>query len=290
MKDIALLIGNGVNSISKGVLWGELLNELISKFGNNEINNNDRNKPFPLFYEEIFLLALRSNKIKKEYEIKKFIAEKVSEIQPNPVHQMIWDLKPAHVMTVNYEFLLEGTEDCRNIGIIQETLYSIFRKFEINGTTYWHLHGDCNHPMSINLGYEHYCGQLQQMRNYVASGTHYTSKKLEQKPLIRRLGTKGQLKSIQSWIDLFFTKDIHIIGMTMDFVEMDIWWLLSYRTRQMSYRKKAAIKNKIFYYIPEEYLKLASFKITLLEANGVKVVPIAQKHGLTYYQDVFKNI
>jgi len=199
--------------------------------------------------------------------LKKFIATEVSKIAPNIVHQMIRDLRPAHIVTLNYEFLLEGTLPEKNMGLVKESLYSIFRKYVVDGITFWHPHGDCHNPISINLGYEHYGGQLQKMRNYVTA------------------------VQIQSWIDLFFTMDIHIVGLTLDFVETDFWWLISYRARQQKYRHDCPVTNKIYYYIPKLYVaKDKMFKIKLLEASGVVVIPIDQQHGVDYYADVIKSI
>lgn len=289
MKDIALLIGNGVNTMSEGITWDALLDHIIS-FSKAPSLVKDKNKPFPLFYEEIFLRSLQSKAIKEEIELKREIAAKVSAIKPNLVHQLIKELDPAHIMTVNYEFLLEGNPHCKNEGIVKEKLYSVFRKFVVGTTTYWHLHGDCNHPASINLGYEHYSGQLQQMRNYVTGLSNYKNKKLEKLPLINRLRAKNGLKAIQSWVDLFFTKDIHIVGMTLDFVEMDLWWLLTHRTRQMNYKNRAAIQNSIYYYVPQAYVEQSKFKLDLLKVNGVEVIEINQPHGLAYYEEVLAYI
>lgn len=78
-----------------------------------------------------------------------------------------------NIVTTNYNYTLEGETNLKNEDIIAERLYSIFRKCVLGKTSYWHIHGEAGVPMSINLGYEHYGGQLQHMRNYVTSGTNY---------------------------------------------------------------------------------------------------------------------
>ncbi len=290
MRNIALFIGNGVNAASKGVSWKELLNKIV-QFCNCPELQTDEKKPFPLFYEEIFLNAINNGSIKKEIELKKFIAIEVSKIEPNPVHEMIRAIKPAHIITLNYEFLLEGTVPVRNEGLVNESLYSVFRKYIVDGITFWHPHGDCHNPISINLGYEHYGGQLQKMRNYVTAIPDYKTKKIAQEPLFQRLKGKGGIKQIQSWIDLFFTMDIHIIGLTLDFAETDLWWLITYRARQHKYKHDCPVTNKIYYYIPTMYVTGdRMFKIKLLEASGVIIVPIDKRHGVEYYADIIKKI
>jgi len=145
MKDIALLIGNGVNSASKGPNWQDLLNQIMIFCKCPELRTYE-NKPFPLFYEEIFLTAINNGSITREIQLKNFIAKEVSKIEPNPVHQMIRELRPAHIVTLNYEFLLEGTKPIKNEGLVNESLYSVFRKYTVDGITFWHPHGDCHNP------------------------------------------------------------------------------------------------------------------------------------------------
>lgn len=290
MKNIALLVGNGVNAVSEGVSWKDLLNKIVT-FCNCPELQTDENKPFPLFYEEIFLTAINNGSIKKEIELKKFIAKEVSNIEANPVHQMIRALRPANIITLNYEFLLEGSKPLGNQGLVNEALYSVFRKYLVDGIVFWHPHGDCHNPISINLGYEHYGGQLQKMRNYVTAIPDYKTKKIAQEPLFQRLKNKGGLKQIQSWIDLFFTIDIHIIGLTLDFVETDLWWLITYRARQQKYKHDFPVNNKIYYYTPKAYvIEDKMFKLKILEASGVIVVPIDKKHGMDYYESVLNTI
>lgn len=289
MKDLALLIGNGVNTISKGITWDNLLDNLLA-FCKDDCSIKDKQKPFPLFYEEIFLNAFKRRRIVKELDLKKFIAQNVSRIEANEIHELIRNIAPAHVITTNYDFLLEGSEPQKNDGLIYENLYSIFRRYEIGTTTFWHIHGDCRSPMSINLGYEHYGGQLQKMRNYATSKPEYKSDRIVKRSLVKRLQQGNELEAIQSWIDLFFVKNIHIIGLTLDFVETDLWWLLTYRARQLLYKQKIKITNKITYYIPEAFVKTARFKLDLLKANGVEIKVINRTHGISYYKEILSSI
>ncbi len=283
-----MLIGNGVNTMSKGISWEDLLDKIIHYCGSTSIKK-DKSKPFPLFYEEIFAAALQSQAIVKEVELKTFIGKQVSDIARNQVHVMIQQLAPAHVMTLNYEFLLEGKTPKQNEGLVREKLYSVFRKYTIGGTTYWHLHGDCRYPITINLGYEHYGGQLQQMRNYVATATNYANASNNKLPFVKRMEKPDKL-TIQSWADLFFLKDIHILGATLDFVETDLWWLLTFRARQLRLNRRITISNTIYYYIPKPFAASSRFKLDLLEANFVKVVEIDLPHSVNYYEKIIAGM
>jgi len=289
MKEPALLIGNGVNAISNGITWKQLLINMTDFCQCGELQE-DLGKPFPLFYEQVFLQALNSGAITDEIDLKNFIADQVSSISENEVHELIREKGLRHVMTSNYEYLLEGFIPRHNDGLVKETKFSVFRHTEIDGTKFWHLHGDCNNPLSINLGYEHYSGQLQQMRNYVTTVTAYKSRKLQKLPLASRLKSTAPLGEPQSWIDLFFTTGIHIIGLTLDFVEIDLWWLLTYRARMLNYEKKFSIKNMIKYYVPEDHYEPKDFKIKLLKSTGIQVVPIGIPHGEAYYREILAGI
>lgn len=287
MKNHVLLIGNDINNISSGQSWKDLLQDIITFCHAGDCVELDNKKPFPLLYEEIFLTASKNHRI-REKDLKSFIAIKAAEIKGNAIHSAIRALKPAHILTTNYEFTLEGSTPLENTSLINEKFYSIFRKYKVGDTNYWHIHGDCLNPMSINLGFEHYGGQLQMMRNYVVSGTVYTSKEVPRRSLLRRIHSKEVY--FHSWIDLFFTDDIHIFGLSLDFVETDLWWLLTYRARQKFHHKNVPVPNKIYYYIPEEYVVASKFKLDLLAANDVTIIALPGKDKLAYYESIIYGI
>jgi len=286
MKNSVLLIGNGINNINNKENWADLLKSMtkICKVENKVGINN--NKPFPLLYEEIYL---KSTDI-LELILKKHIAKKVQNIKENKIHELIREKRFKDIITTNYEYTLQGKSltlenNIKNIGRIKETKYSIFRHNKINDTRVWHIHGECKVPDSITLGYEHYGGQLQQMRNYVVSGTHY-KKKQNQNSLSSRL--KSNKIFSESWLELFFKRNIHIVGLALDFVESDIWWLLTYRAR-LKKIKENKISNKIFYYIPQKHCPTSKNKIELLKAVDVNIIK-NEKEDIPYYTEVINCI
>lgn len=287
MTNTALLIGNDINNINKGTSWNDLLISIKNKYHVQTLENG--RKPFPMLYEEIFLSAIQQQHM-DEKELKTFIADAVSNIQQNELHELIRELSVENIMTTNYDFSLAGTHPKEKTSLVNETTYSVFRQYHSLNKTYWHIHGDCNNPFSINLGYEHYCGQLQKMRDYVVNGPNYSaSTKIYKASLIRRLQA-GRQMALQSWIDLFFTTDIHIFGLSLDFVEIDLWWLLTYRARNKFYKKNTFIKNQIYFYIPHKYVNDSSDKIQLLRANDVKVEIIDEENKSKYYQKIINSI
>lgn len=286
MNDYSLLIGNGINNLSHGYSWNDVLESLNDKFS---INVNTQNKPFPLAYEEIYFNILKGNgKNNTESRVKKFIAEKIAKIKPNAIHQAITNLECQNIMTTNYDLAFEnsiiqktGSTQLRNAGIIKEQRYNVFRHHILGSKKIWHIHGDITVPNSITLGYEHYSGHLQGMRNYTITGSHYKKEDYDQKPLTSRL-KKKTITTEYSWIDNFFLRDIYIIGLTLDFMEIDLWWLLTSRERNKFLKKsEISINNNITYYLPscfldssqcpEENIKRLLVKVELLESVGVHI-------------------
>ncbi|MDM1294465.1 hypothetical protein HX021_09190 [Sphingobacterium sp. N143] len=286
MNKFSLFVGNDINNISPGISWSDLLANIKTKYNVASLENGQ--KPFPMLYEEIFLNAIKEKDL-HEKELKIYIADSVSQIKQNEIHQLIRATPTANIITTNYEFSLEGSPDTVNSSLIKETTYSVFRKHDSADKTYWHIHGDCNNPTSINLGYEHYCGQLQKMRDYVVNGTNYTSETVYKEPLIKRLSQQKKL-NLQSWIDLFFTTDIHILGLSLDFVEIDIWWLLTYRARNKFYRKSNFISNKLLYYTTKKWYNISKDKMQLLQANDVEIIVIDESNKTKYYKKVLETI
>lgn len=210
MYEYSLLVGNGINNLTEGYSWDDVLRSLSKEYA---ININTLGKPFPLAYEEIYFKILKRDGNKNtESDIKDFISEKIRAIIPNDIHRAMVGLNCKNIMTTNYDLAFEnaiiehlGPKAFNNEGKIKEQRYNVFRHHILDNKKIWHIHGDINVPNSITLGYEHYSGHLQSMRNYTTTGSHYKKKKgFDQKPLTSRLKT---LTEEHSWIDSFFLRN-----------------------------------------------------------------------------------
>ncbi|MHC6758245.1 SIR2 family protein [Yersinia ruckeri] len=296
MRDYSLLIGNGINNITNGNSWFDVLNSLGETYG---IKIDTQEKPFPLAYEEIYFNILNKKpKGFSESEIKDSIASKINKIKPNEIHKKIIELKCDNILTTNYDLAFEyclddsiRPEDLKNEGKIKESKYNIFRHHKVKNKNIWHIHGALNHPNSIILGYEHYSGYLQGMRGYTTTGSKYSNESFNE-PLTKRL-KKNDVGN--SWIDDFFTKDVYVLGLNLDFVEIDLWWLLTFRERSRL-TNKINLPHEVTYYIPHHlYGNPASKpKIDLLKSVGVK---INHEFGIEfkgkekkYYLDIINDI
>lgn len=289
----ALLIGNDINSLSPGYDWDQLLRDLID-FVHGRGQIAELNEQFPLFYEEICIHA-QINRTRTESEIKRFIADKVKELRPNFIHKEMLELGVNEVLTTNYEHTLEESKsspavEVSNKGVVSERRYSIFRNNEVEDVRFWHIHGDANAPNSIALGYEHYSGYLQNMRSYVVSGTKDAYKRIKLKSLRKRL-EDGGVDEIRSWLDVFFTHDLHIVGLGLDFVEIHLWWLLTYRARLQN-GKDSIVRNSLYYHYPRQREVSDKTKLRFLRSNSVQLQATDCPHGdkSRYYKNVIQKI
>jgi len=289
MKKHVLLLGNGVNDVTHNYKWSDLVKDIAKHLNINGLKIV-KDKPFSLLYEEMFLTNLRGRRYSED-NLKSFIAKKIMEIHPNELHTVINSLNFSDIMTTNYDYAIEKSIvdtsiDFEDKGIVKQNHYNLFRHNELNGCKIWHVHGEINKPNTILLGYEHYSGQLQHMRNYVVTGTGSAYQK-RFPPLIKLL-KNGKVEN-NSWLDMFFMRDIHVVGLTLDFVELDLWWLLTYRARAIL-EKRLPIKNQITYYYPKALENQIQFKIDMLKANEVLPKALGDKHDMAYYEAVFDTI
>lgn len=294
MNKFTLLVGNGVNNVTPGSTWKDLL--LILKKKCSKTVRSDDNKPFPMEYEEIYLSSLNEGcdcreAAAIEVELKKIVADFSKSIRPSNIHSEICSIGASNILTTNYDLSLELSLDDKftgsvNDGVIKETKFNLFRKNLLpDSETYiWHIHGVQSSPNTITLGYEHYVGYMQKMRDYVVNGTDgaYTVK---YKSLVSRLLNNEKI-NIDSWVELFFTQDIYIFGLELSFVESDLWWLLTYRARRIS---DNIVKNKIFYYHRQCENANENPKIELLQSVGMRIISIDDS-GESYYEKVIEDI
>ncbi|MEM8231783.1 SIR2 family protein, partial [Morganella morganii] len=252
--------------------------------------NNFKNGQLPntMVYERIFLekQIVDSTEKKDELEIKNVIAEGLREQEPNKVLVELASLPIEHYLTTNYDYAFEKALHISPEKHSPEDIYSLRRKriYTLDNYTkiLWNIHGEIDNPKSIMLGLDHYCGSVSKIDTYVKGKYSYTAN-----------GTNFLIKSIihklrnncfchTSWVDLFFSTNVHILGFSLDYSETDIWWLLNKRARFSSEEK---INNKIYFYTHN----ICDEKKELLKAFNVKVITI-DKIGDSFEDIYFEAI
>ncbi|MCB5277098.1 MAG: hypothetical protein WC194_07370 [Mesotoga sp.] len=277
-----LLVGNGINRVfcDSDYSWGDLLKDL-SKLGSFDSGNIDLSNPFkplPLAFEEI--LRAKQNYYKESVQVLKRRAAEIFEKLPvRKAHKMIvMSAKYRNVLTTNYEYTLEKAyaeirypdknyEDlCKNKISTNEEIHSLMRRYEFTDEclAVWHIHGEINHTKYLNaekilpsnsilIGYNQYVSYLDTIYRYffTEKKTKYTEYTSLQEKMTTCLADPSRL-NIETWIDFFFFRDIDIIGLTLDFSEMHLWWILN--------RRFSLIKDSDIF--SEETDKKASFTPT----------------------------
>ena len=291
---VSILIGNGFNRINKHQKsWKDILMEIAEDVGDPEIISLYAHKPETLIFEQLAYADGRSN---KETQIKHKLAEAMYDLRHNQLHSLAIDLGFRHILTTNYDYSFEaaGSIDPHKLekNGSAERRYSLFRKHDVGTTSIWHLHGEARSADTIMLGYEHYAGSLQNVRNYMTGDRPSKSRK-------RKRVSKFKLgieifeadPDGHSWLDVFFRDDIHIIGLSLDYTEAVLWWAITYKKKLSHYEKKFPLGQTYYYYMPatdeEARLRLEA-KLGVLRSLGVQTIPFnpVNDHATCYAQEL----
>lgn len=283
---VSLLVGNGINRLSnEEAAWENILRQLGAGNPTGRELEHVELKPFALLYEEILLADSNQTGRVDDFGAKQRIAGLVDAFKPNSFHQRLLSAPVQHILTTNYDYTLEqaATSNHQRSNVKAETKYSLFRRHSAGGRYVWHIHGEASAPNTITLGYDQYSGYLQKMRAYATAAPGGK----EASPFKRReRDFDGGPNSVYSWMDVFFRDDIHIIGLGLDFAEIDLWWALTYK-RRLEIRGFAVGKTVFHDWYVGAVEKAGLAKRSLLAGLGVNVHPLECKDGFESAYDAF---
>ena len=269
----AVLYGNGLNLLNGGIPWNVLLENISGSPLIKDIPNIMKYETIVLdseeYYKDSFLFAggklIFANgnplytKTSIEEDIKNKIRDKLKDSSSNFAYEQLVMLNIEHFITTNYDQTLYNLLSAKGYKKSEsnntESLYSIRRKFGLQNKEgvrkcIWPIHGTIQYPKSIMLGLDHYCGSVGKINDYIKGKYEYNkdNKSFVLDGIIERL--RGQkCEKPFSWIDLFFTHNIHILGFGLQYDEIDLWWILNKRQRYIKqYNKENLINNKIYFY------------------------------------------
>lgn len=299
-----LLIGNGISKLLNPIDldWKSVLSETLSP--NNKLlgaSNNQELVPYTHMYEDILL----NDKYKHNFNGSDDLTELKSNIKNHlmgvlsksqnsdfdDITKQLIELNVDNILTTNYEYTLDkvliengfSTQKTR-----QQTIYSTRRKYHYNNSDgreldLWYIHGELNYIKSIMLGYDHYCGSLTKISDYIKNGKLSDNERDNSTSLLQEdkdvhhivkkcyLHQSGINVDCATWMDTFFFSDVHILGLGLDFQEIDLWWLLNKRYRYIktayalpSQYQNLIISNNIYY-----YGKVSKEVKVVLDAYGV---------------------
>ena len=159
----------------------------------------------------------------------------------------------------------------------QQKQFGIYQCTELNDSNHsllWHVHGTSLRKNSMVMGQLYYGKLLVEV-----------TKRANEVNSWYRYSLKHHSSFVpKSWIDYFLIGDVHIFGFKLDFSEIDIWWLLSYK-------KSAFPQSKTFFYdssIDDE-------KRILLKCYEVELPTIAfdeskENRYIDYYKKICASI
>lgn len=287
MKLNALLIGNGLNRAIDNNAWNDLIRSMQEYYAVEYVSNQSN---FPLEFERIYLSAKSNGLLEKVNDLKKEICRRLPAVDRFELHSQYTALPVEAILTTNYDYFLEKSIDisfyrkkCKSS--TNEQKHSVFRYISCDSQKIWHIHGESHMPSSICLGYDQYCSYLSRMHEFL-------TKPLEgvcHEPYLRHV-LSGREQVQESWPPLFFTHNIHIVGLLLSFMEIDLWWLLSYRMRFILENPKYGINNCIHYYYVEG--RCDDEQLSLLDSMGVILHPktIIRNNWTRLYTDILRDI
>ena len=267
-KGTSLFIGNGINQLEHSTgSWKDVLSDLAKFAGRPQIMDGADYKPFTLIYEEVIAALAGPDLEELEASVKRRVAQAVHKIRRNSYHEHFENLGFRHILTTNYDYNIGANAKPANLR--PESKYSVFRRRTMKDQSIWMIHGEIRKPDTIMLGHEQYAGALQKIRSYVTSKDKgkggYSS------PF--RAGDYDFDKTgrIYSWVDVFLRDDIHILGFSLDYTEIELWWLFAYKARLR--RKSSLQTGTTYYYLFSKNRKdpRIQSKMALLESLEVKV-------------------
>lgn len=249
-RPILLLIGNGPNRLEHQLgspSWDELMKDLAKSTGYKAFNTGS--KPLPLAFEEVLGRAASLSGVGEDH-LKARVAEVARRVKGNWFHSTIRELPVSDILTTNYDYALTETDSPSDIVPgSTETKYSLFRRQKFSGTTVWHIHGEATAPDTLLLGHDHYVRYSGRVQQYLRPTTGGVSEPEAWRvsdavsPLAAGMSDFEALEPTPkgyprySWVDLFLTRELHIMGLGMDFSEIILWWLLTIRARREEQEK-----------------------------------------------------
>lgn len=275
MNNKTLLLGNGLNrTLENSLSWRELMKELGST-----ASEEDR-IPFPIDFEQI--AAKQGGMVgRRRDDAYKRLREKMSDIvtgmdnsAAGEVHQAFKNLGQQHVITTNYDSLFESMYDCEqlitNPGGSKNILKSVSRSRDVD---FYHAHGIGKWKNTLCLSHEHYISLITKIRT-----TFFTDSNDENKEILSSI-IKGEIESTGTWPELLFTTDVAIVGLGLDYSEIDLWWLLAQRAALFSpCHQLSQFENSIVYYYVNSPAATSDSafhgRMHALEALGVEVRPV----------------
>lgn len=281
-----LLLGNGINRLTGGDSWEALLEALAKGVG---LDIRDlKAVPFPLLFEIILShRKVASRAPYAEEKIKKVIVDRLHYATPSAWHRKALEAEYSDILTTNYDLCLERAISGPRAPLdppspftvieVPERRYSVYRGvvFQQGSSPLrrlWYVHGDIRRPNTICLGTDHYAGNIQKARGIIYITDPKNANKRSINAAIRE-SMDPRITHPHTWLSQFLASPLVVLGLTLDFSEAYLWWLLVTRARIMgrgSMMRICYLCNKKHAVDPTLLKALTGLGIVVLEATHVE--------------------
>ncbi len=283
----SLLIGNGVNRLSNdSVSWENVLKELVQT--NNFPKESLNLIPNTIFFECIKFQSSPPFRT-SEAAAQQRIANMMAAIQPNPYHARFLESGVKHIFTTNYDYSLEKAAAAPADSSGNETKYSLFRRKKVGELSIWHIHGEIDRPKTIMLGFDHYAGCLQKMRKHLVGELESD----EEKALIALASRlSGEEPKEPAWVEIFLRDQVDIIGLTLDFTEIDLWWLLGLKKMMGLLKDGIAGKTRYIHFYLENQTGETEARLAAMKLYGIEIleIPVKSNQWEQAYTDYLNEV
>ena len=155
----------------------------------------------------------------------------------------------------------------------QQKLFGIYQCTKLdddNQSLLWHIHGTALRKQSMIIG-QYYYGKLMSEVTARANTVNKSYKTANEK--------KVPFRPL-SWIDYFLIGDVYILGLSLDFSETGLWWLLSLK-------KRGFPDSKVSFYNPKIDEKMA----LLFRCYNINTPNLVFSNDyIEYYKKICKTI
>ena len=262
-KHNVLLLGNGINRLFSGESCESLIKDEIGKSDVVYSYSDISKMPFSMQ-----IIAASGDKVNKAMaRVAKKINLEIGDSQKAFLQRLL-GIENAAILTANYSTELEQALGMKHSPgffykcqhLTKEVPESrscdrLHRYSEIDGNYIWHIHGDVYAPNSIIMGNYYYGGLVSRIHQYLDSfmrGYRYCE--------ARNINFVPK-----SWVDYFMFSDVYMLGFSMAFSEMDLWYLIGAKKRSFP-------DSDVYFYLPKEEVQKNIEIVIMLRAYGVKVI------------------
>ena len=291
MRKKTLLLGNGLNRTLEGSLSWSTLMELL---GGRKIDSSL--VPFPIQFEQIAAergVSIGRRRTDPYNELRKDLKRIVenSESQPGEAHLAFRNIAMDHVITTNYDLVFESMYGCKLL-ITKPSSYKNYLTavYKTQSIDFFHAHGVVKWQRTMCLSHEHYISLISKIRR-----EFFKSESDENEEIFTGI-VRQQKGATGTWPELLFTTDVAIVGLGLDFSEIDLWWLLAQRAAVFApCHELTSRENRIvYYYIDKEGEREGNpqreSKLAALQALGVEPVAIPSTSYLEGYKQIARKL